>query len=150
MFRRIEIISHGHTPEEIEEHRQNVIRWKLNEFDSLTIDQCVQVFINEGRTKSGIWCGAQTDVAFDALDEVWGKHITGDTKRKLRGKRRAKFFFTEKGWKVCGGKTAEFLRRNGVEIRVITIKEHSVDVAWEAANGNEVAVRPRKHRNDQG
>ncbi len=68
---------------------------------------------------------------------------------KLRGPRKTipqntRFFFTERGWREIGRRVVAGCRKQGQEVRVITVKESSVNVVW--GDEYEVAAQPKPPR----
>jgi hypothetical protein len=66
---------------------------------------------------------------------------------KLRGPQKSippntRFFFTEKGWREIGSQTVQRCKATGQEVRVIAVKENSVNVVW--GDEYEVAAQPKK------
>ncbi len=64
----------------------------------------------------------------------------------LRGPDRSipfntRFFFTEKGWREVGRHVVAECKRQGQEVRVIAVKEASVNVVW--GDEYEVAAQPK-------
>jgi hypothetical protein len=69
--------------------------------------------------------------------------------QKLRGPGRdipqnSRFFFTERGWREIGRHVVAGSQRSGQRVRVIAVKESSVNVVW--GDEFEVAVQPKKPR----
>jgi hypothetical protein len=67
----------------------------------------------------------------------------------LRGPDRSipfntRFFFTEKGWREVGRHVVAECKRQGQEVRVISVKEASVNVVW--GDQYEVAAQPKTPR----
>lgn len=67
----------------------------------------------------------------------------------LRGPRKnippnTRFFFTEKGWREVGRHTVARCKAAGQDVRVIAVKENSVNVVW--GDAYEVAAQPKKPR----
>ena len=58
--------------------------------------------------------------------------------------KNCRFYFTEKGWRKLGRHIVADMIKFQQRYRVITVKEHSVDVVYQ--DDLQVAVRPRKKR----
>lgn len=64
--------------------------------------------------------------------------------------RNARFYFTEKGWKVLGRNVVAACKEVGQDYRVIAIKETDAQVVWrDKFTGYEVAVQPKRKRKNQ-
>jgi hypothetical protein len=79
----------------------------------------------------------------------YGNETVMGTWSSLNNPRRAiakncRFFFTEAGWERYGRLTIDACQRTGQHYRVITIKEHSIDIVYR--DEFQVAIRPRKRR----
>ncbi len=66
---------------------------------------------------------------------------------KLRGPQKSipqntHFFFTEKGWREIGRHTVASCKTSGQDVRVIAVKENSVNVVW----GDEYEVAAQKKK----
>lgn len=64
--------------------------------------------------------------------------------RGLKTHKSMRFFFTENGWKSAGRTILKFIKHNGWQHRVISVKEGAVDVIYR--DDLQVAVRPRRRR----
>ncbi|KKQ98929.1 MAG: hypothetical protein UT24_C0030G0007 [Candidatus Woesebacteria bacterium GW2011_GWB1_39_12] len=79
----------------------------------------------------------------EAVMDIWINKLKAPN---LHGNFR--FFFTERGWKEIGSDCASMLRKTGTRLRVLTIKEKSVDVFYQ--DKYQVATRPRKRNSRKG
>ncbi|MDX1437190.1 MAG: hypothetical protein R3335_10295 [Anaerolineales bacterium] len=76
-----------------------------------------------------------------AADFSWADTLRGPQKSIPDNVR---FFFTEKGWREVGRHVVAECKRQGQEVRVIAVKENSVNVVW--GDDYEVAAQPKKPR----
>jgi hypothetical protein len=76
-----------------------------------------------------------------AADFSWTETLRGPD-RDIPSNTR--FFFTEKGWKEVGRHVVAECKRQGQEVRVISVKEASVNVVW--GDEYEIAAQPKTPR----
>jgi len=79
-----------------------------------------------------------------AADFTWADKLRGPRKTIPQNTR---FFFTEKGWREIGRHTVARCKEAGQEVRVIAVKENSVNVVW--GDEFEVAVQHKKPRSEK-
>ncbi len=84
------------------------------------------------------WKGGIMASSNDAVIDAWA--AMNVPRRQIH--KNCRFYFTEEGWKRYGRPTIAACQRTGQQYRVITIKEHSVDIVYR--DEIQVAVRPRK------
>jgi hypothetical protein len=80
-----------------------------------------------------------------AADFSWADGLRGPNRTIPQNTR---FFFTEKGWKEIGRHVVAACKRKGQEVRVISVKESSVNVVW--GDDLEVAAQPKKPNSRKG
>ncbi len=130
MYRRIEVIKN---------YSQKQIQQWIQAAKLFGHDGAVEVYNGE---KGGLFTGPLCSID---VNETWWNKCLGpgsSGKGNIPSNKNCRFFFTETGWKECGKFAAAKLKEFGIEFRVVTIKEKSVDVVWRAKH--EVAVRPRR------
>lgn len=76
-----------------------------------------------------------------AADTSWAEVLRGPNKPIPSNTR---FFFTEKGWEEVGRHTVAGCKQQGQHVKVIAVKESSVNVVW--GDEYEVAVQPKRSR----
>jgi hypothetical protein len=81
---------------------------------------------------------------FGAHDLSWIEVLRGPNKTIPANTR---FFFTEKGWREVGRHVVAGSKRAGQNVRVIAVKESSVDVVW--GDAYEVAAQPKRPRSEK-
>jgi len=79
-----------------------------------------------------------------AADFSWAEKLRGPRKTIPQNTR---FFFTEKGWQEIGRHVVAGCKQKGQEVRVIAVKESSVNVVW--GDEYEVAAQPKKPRSSK-
>lgn len=74
--------------------------------------------------------------------DAWIHHLLG-SRRTLPS--NARFYFTEKGWRVVGRPVITACQQMGQRYRIIKVKESALDVCWRDRHDDyEVALQPRK------
>lgn len=80
-----------------------------------------------------------------ANDSSWTKKLRGPRNKSIP--QNTRFFFTEKGWQAIGRHTVARCKESGQEVRVIAVKEDSVNVVW--GDEFEVAAQPKKQHSQK-